>query len=68
MALILEPNHFGALSGLYHVLQRQDRRDAALNMLRLAVEIHPWLNERSALPEEMWPKSYRNLHAPGTEI
>lgn len=68
MALKLEPNHFGALSGLYHILQRQDKRDAALNMLKLAVEIHPWLKERSALPEEMWPKSYRNLHAPGTKI
>ena len=68
IALKLEPNHFGALSGLYHILQKQDRREAAMRMLSRAVEIHPWLKERSALPKEKWPKSYRDLHDPGLEI
>lgn len=68
IVLTLEPKHFGALSGLYHILLIQNKRDEALSMLRRAVEIHPWLKERSLLPKAMWPRQYRNLHAPGTDI
>lgn len=67
-ALELEPNHFGAMSGLYRILQRQNRQKAAMKMLQLAVDIHPWLKERSALPKALWPKSFRDLHDPGLEI
>lgn len=49
-ALELEPDHFGALAGLYHVLARQGRMDAAFGALRKAVRIHPWIMERLALP------------------
>ena len=68
IALKLEPNHFAALSGLYHILQRQNRRAAALGMLKRAVEIHPWIKERSALPKDFWPENYRKLHDPGQKI
>lgn len=66
--LALEPDHFGALSGMYHILRIQSRTQAAMNMLRKAVTIHPWIQERGALPESMWPESYRKLHEPGLEI
>lgn len=66
--LEIEPNHFGALSGMYHILQIQNRRRAAMKMLQQAVTIHPWLKERSALPKTMWPESYREIHEPGQEI
>lgn len=68
VALKIEPNHFGALSGLYHVLQIQNRPKAAMGMLQQAVTIHPWIQERTALPKELWPKSYRDIHDPGQEI
>lgn len=67
-ALELEPNHFGALSGLYHVLRSQNRHRAAMGALQQAVTIHPWLQERDALPEEMWPDNYRDLHEPGLKL
>ncbi len=67
-ALELEPKHFGAMSGMHHILRAQDRYDAAMDLLREAVTIHPWLKERGALPEEMWPEAYRRLHEPGQEI
>ena len=66
--LELEPDHFGALSGLYHILRIQNRQQAAMNLLKKAVSIHPWLIERSALPEPMWPKNYRDIHRPEQEI
>lgn len=47
--LELEPKHFGALSGLFHVLFRQGRARAANAALVKAVEIHPWLKERFML-------------------
>lgn len=62
-ALELEPNHFGALSGLFQILRRQDRHDAAYSALKQAVTLHPWLRERSSLPEHMWPERYRALHS-----
>ena len=67
-ALELEPEHFGAMAGLYQVLLRQDRQQVALKMLQQAVGIHPWLQERFGLPETMWPKKYRDLHDPAQEI
>jgi len=66
--LKLEPKHFGALSGLFHVLRMQDRQDAALSALKEAVKIHPWLQERFALPERLWPESYRAIHSTDQEI
>lgn len=50
--LQLEPKHFGALSGLFHVLFRQGRTEAANAALEKAVAIHPWLKERSMLPPD----------------
>jgi len=67
-ALELEPRHFGALTGMFHVLLRQDRQRAAFGMLQRAVEIHPWIQERFGLPEDMWPESYRLIHKPDQEI
>lgn len=66
--LELEPKHFGALSGLYHILRIQNRPEAALSALKSAVELHPWIQERHALPEHMWPESYRAIQNPGQEI
>lgn len=50
--LKLEPDHFGALSGMYHVLMRMGRTRAALSALSQAVEIHPWIQERHLLPPD----------------
>lgn len=63
-----KPWHFGALSGMYHVLRLQNRTRAAFNSLKLAVEIHPWIQERGALPRELWPEQYRLLQEGGKEI
>jgi tetratricopeptide (TPR) repeat protein len=56
-AVKLEPRHFGALSGMYHVLRLLNRPKAAVRALHMAVKIHPWLKERNDLPEELRPKS-----------
>jgi tetratricopeptide (TPR) repeat protein len=48
----LEPLHFGAWSGLYHVLIRTGRPEAAHSALVRAVEIHPWIRERGLLPPD----------------
>jgi Tfp pilus assembly protein PilF len=48
----LEPDHFGALSGMYHVLMRMGRSRAAVASLSRAVEIHPWIQERGLLPPD----------------
>jgi tetratricopeptide (TPR) repeat protein len=48
----LEPDHFGALSGMYHVLMRMGRSKAAIASLARAVEIHPWIQERGMLPPD----------------
>ncbi|PHP66108.1 hypothetical protein CSC94_16045 [Zhengella mangrovi] len=50
--IALEPRHFGAWSGLYHVLLRMGRTRAAYGALAHAVDIHPWLKERDQLPKE----------------
>jgi len=65
--LELKPWHFGALSGMYHVLRLQNRHRAAFELLSQAVVIHPWIQERGALPKELWPDNYRLIHG-GQEI
>lgn len=47
--LELEPKHFAALSGKAIVLMQQGRMELGQEALREAVEIHPWLRERSML-------------------
>lgn len=68
IALELEPDHFGAMSGLFHILRIKKRPEAALGLLRQAVDIHPWIQERSFLPEDMWPDNYRRIHKPDQGI
>ena len=53
--LELEPRHFGALSGKAIVLMQQGRVELGHEVLREAVDIHPWLKERSMLPPEPAP-------------
>lgn len=57
-ALTLEPQHFAALAGKAMILMQQGRIELGQKVLRQAVEIHPWLKERSMLipvPGEMLP-------------
>lgn len=54
-ALELEPMHFAAMSGMYHILIQMGRKKAAHNILLQAIEIHPWIKERSALPKNLLP-------------
>jgi len=68
VVLSLEPDHFGAMSGMYHILQIQNRPKAAIKILQKAVAVHPWLNEHANLPKAMWPDNYRKIHEPGQEI
>lgn len=63
--LELYPEHFGALSGMYHVLRIQGHLEPAMKMLQRAVTIHPWIQERGALPKPLWPESYQAIHEPG---
>ncbi|WP_224406922.1 tetratricopeptide repeat protein [Afifella sp. IM 167] len=56
--LELEPRHFGALAGRGVILMRQGRFELGQKALRQAVEIDPWLRERSMIiptPEEGRP-------------
>lgn len=56
--LMLEPKHFGAMAGQAIMLMRQGRFRAAQSILRLAVEIHPFLAERAMIvpkPGEVEP-------------
>lgn len=50
-ALVLEPNHVGALSGKGLTLIELGREAEAQEALRAAVALHPWLAERALLPE-----------------
>lgn len=68
IALELEPKHFGAMSGLYHILRIQNRQKAAMSLLKRAVTVHPWLRERGGLPKDKWPESYRDIHDPELKI
>lgn len=63
-ALALEPRHFAALAGQAMILMRQGRVEAGQSALRRAVEIHPWLKERSMLipvPGEATPGPGRDI-------
>lgn len=63
-ALALEPLHFAALSGKAIILMQQGRVDPAQKALRQAVDIHPWLKERSMLipvPGETQPATGRGI-------
>lgn len=51
-AVELDPDHFGAWSGMYHVLMRMGRTEVAISALSRAVSIHPWLKERGMLPPD----------------
>ena len=62
--LELEPKHFAALAGKAMVLMRQGRMELGQAALRRAVEIHPWLKERSMLipaPGEVVPGPGRDI-------
>lgn len=48
--LKLEPRHFGALTGKGLTLLRQGHRTRALDAIRAARKIHPWIEERRLLP------------------
>ena len=52
MAVQLDPEHFGAWSGMFHVLFRMGRPSVAFSALSRAVTIHPWLKERGMLPPD----------------
>ena len=47
--LTREPAHFGALSGKALALMRQGKRGLAQLAVVRALQVHPWLNERSLL-------------------
>ncbi|ESR26998.1 tetratricopeptide repeat protein [Lutibaculum baratangense] len=47
-----EPKHFGAMAGQAIILMRQGRFETAQSILKWAVEIHPFLAERSMLIEQ----------------
>ena len=57
--LTFEPWHFGAMAGQAIILMRQGRFQTAQSVLRRAVEVHPFLAERSMLvpgPGEIAPQ------------
>jgi tetratricopeptide (TPR) repeat protein len=49
--LELEPRHFGALSGRALMYLQMGKRNQALQDMRAAVAVHPFLNERQLFPE-----------------
>jgi len=49
--LKLEPKHFGALAGKAVILMRQGRMQLSQQALRRAVDVNPYLRERSMLIE-----------------
>jgi len=49
--LALEPAHFGALSGKALALMKQGKPGLAKLATLQAIEVHPWLNERTLLGE-----------------
>lgn len=54
--LVLEPRHFGALSGLGMILERLDRPEDAIQVYRRALEIHPHLQGAKDAVERLSPE------------
>lgn len=46
-----EPRHFGALAGRALILKEQGQYEQALETMRAALKIHPFLGERALFPE-----------------
>lgn len=63
-AIRLEPNHFAALAGKALILMQQGRVDLGQTALREAVQLNPWLRERSMLI----PRPSEILPGPGKDI
>lgn len=51
VTLRLEPRHFGALAGRSLIHLQRDERDLALEAIKQALDIHPFLGERALFPE-----------------
>lgn len=49
--LRLEPRHFGALAGRALIFHTLGRREEALEAIKAALDIHPFLGERALFPE-----------------
>lgn len=49
--LAVEPRHFGALAGRALIYLELDQRELALETIREALTIHPFLSERGLFPE-----------------
>lgn len=49
--LAVEPRHFGALAGRALIYLELDQRELALEAIREALAIHPFLSERGLFPE-----------------
>ena len=47
--LALEPRHFGALAGMVMINMRAKNWSGALKSLQIALQIHPFLNERNLM-------------------
>jgi len=63
-ALRHEPRHFAALAGKAQILMRQGRVELGQAALRQALQIHPWLKERSMLiplPGELPPGEGKDI-------
>lgn len=54
--LMLEPRHFGALSGLAIILDRTGQKEGALRAWRRALEIHPHLEGATDAVERLSPE------------
>jgi hypothetical protein len=51
--LVIEPRHFGALSGLGLILQSMGRKKSALTAFEAALAVHPFLDSASSAAEEL---------------
>lgn len=49
--LAVEPRHFGALAGRALIYLELDQRDLALEAIKAALAIHPFLSEKALFPE-----------------
>lgn len=53
--LLREPRHFGAMAGRALILHTQGKREEALEAMKEALKIHPFLPERALFPELVPP-------------